>query len=90
MNKTISESLDPKTQDLEAPWTDVEFHLVEAEHDVDTCRKVGMYVSFADIGLSDEIIAPDGKVQRQMFVNTAEKVSQSLGNHGLAKAKERH
>jgi len=59
-NKTISdpESSDPKIP--EAPWTDVRFPLDEAEHDIGTCRKVPMYVSFADIGLSDEIIAPDG------------------------------
>ena len=55
---TISESPEPKTP--EAPWTNVRLPLEEAEHDVGTCRKVGMYVSFADIGLSDEIIAPDG------------------------------
>ena len=58
VNKTISESPDPKT--TEAPWTDVEFPLEEAEHDVDTCRKVGMYVSFAELALSDEIITPWG------------------------------
>ena len=53
-NKTT----DPNTR--EAPWRDVHLPLGEAEHDDDTCRKVGMYVSFAKIGLSDEIIAPDG------------------------------
>ncbi|XP_020614109.1 embryonic growth/differentiation factor 1-like [Orbicella faveolata] len=58
VNKTISESPDPKT--TEAPWTNVEFPLEEAENDFGTCRKVGMYVSFAELGLSNEIIAPDG------------------------------
>ena len=60
VNNTVSdlESPDPKTP--EEPWTDVRFPLEEAEHDIGTCRKVGLYVSFADIGLSEEIIAPDG------------------------------
>ena len=58
VNKTISESPDPKTP--EALWTEVHFPLVEDEHDVDICRKVGMYLSFAEIGLSNWIIAPDG------------------------------
>ena len=49
VNKTTSESPDPKTP--EALWTEVYFPLVEDEHDVKTCRKVGMYVSFAEIGL---------------------------------------
>jgi len=57
-NKTISESLDPKT--TEAPWTNVKFPLEEAEHDGDTCRKVAMYVNFTELALSDEIIAPRG------------------------------
>ena len=58
VNKTISESPDPTT--TEAPWTNVQFPLEEVEHDVDTCRKVGMYISFQELGLSDEIILPDG------------------------------
>ena len=58
LNKTISESPDPKT--TEASWTNVEFPLEEDEHDVGPCRKVDMYVNFAELGLSDEIIAPDG------------------------------
>ena len=53
----VNKTTDPNTR--EAPWRDVHFPLGEAEHD-DTCRKVGMYVSVAEIGLSDEIIAPDG------------------------------
>ena len=56
VNKTISEFPDPTT--TEAPWTNVEFPLAEAEHDVDTCRKVSMYISFPELGLSDEIITP--------------------------------
>ena len=56
--KTISESLDLKTG--EAPWTNVNFTLGKGQHDVDTCRKVSMYVSFQTLGLSDKIIAPEG------------------------------
>lgn len=56
--KTILESPDPKTG--EAPWTNVNFTLGKGQHDVDTCRKVGMYVSFQSLGLSDKIIAPGG------------------------------
>ena len=44
----------------EAPWADVHFPLEEAENHDGTCRKVGMFVSFAEIGLSDDIIAPEG------------------------------
>ena len=58
VNKTISESPDPTTK--EAPWTNVELPLEQVEHDVDTCRKVGMYISFQELGLSDEIITPWG------------------------------
>ena len=58
VSKTISESPDPTTK--EAPWTNVELPLEQVEHDVDTCRKVGMYISFQELGLSDEIILPDG------------------------------
>ena len=58
VNKTISESPDLKT--TEAPWSNVEFPLEEAEPDVDTCRKVGMFISFPELGLSNEIILPDG------------------------------
>ena len=58
VNETISESPDPNT--TEAPWTNVEFPLVEVEHDVETCRKVGMYISFPELGLSNDIILPDG------------------------------
>lgn len=89
VNKTISESRDPKTTEApgtnvkfpleevehhvvlevnkttdpkttEAPWTNLEFPLVDAEHDVDTCRKVGMYIRFPELGLSDKIITPWG------------------------------
>lgn len=56
--KTISESGDPETG--EAPWTNVNFTLGKGQHDVDTCRKVGIYVSFQGLGFSDEIIAPEG------------------------------
>ena len=48
--KTTSESPDPKTTG--APWT-------KAQHEVDTCRKVGMYVNFAELGYP-EIISPWG------------------------------
>ena len=60
VNKTISESPDPKT--VVAPWTNVDFTraLGKGQHYVDTCRKVGIYVSFKRLGLSDEIIAPEG------------------------------
>ena len=59
VNKTMSEAPDPTT--TEAPqWANVEFPLEEVEHDVDTCRKVGMYISFPELGLSNEIILPDG------------------------------
>ena len=57
-NKTMSESPHPKT--TEAPWTNVKFPLGEAEHDVDTCRKVSMYVNFTELALSHEIITPWG------------------------------
>ena len=56
--KTISESLDLKTG--EAPWTNVNFTLGKGHHDVDTCRKVSLFVSFQTLGLSDKIIAPGG------------------------------
>ena len=59
-NKTISDPESPDPKIPEAPWIDVRFPLDEVEHDIGTCRKVPMFVSFADIGLSDEIIAPDG------------------------------
>ena len=58
VNKTISEFPDPKTAD--APWANFEITLGKGQHDVDTCQKVSMYVSFTRIGLSDEIIAPEG------------------------------
>ena len=60
LNKTISKSPDPKT--TEAPWSNVEFPLEEAEHDVDvdTCRRVSMYASLKELGLSEDIMAPDG------------------------------
>ena len=53
-------SPDPKT--TEAPWSNVEFPSEEAEHDVDvdTCRRVSLYASLKELGLSEEIIAPDG------------------------------
>ena len=54
----VNRTTDPKTP--EAPWTNVEFPLVEDEQDVDTCRKVGMYISYPELGLSDEIITPWG------------------------------
>ena len=54
----VNTTTDPNTP--EAPWTNVEFPLVEDEQDVDTCRKVGMYISFPELGLSDEIITPWG------------------------------
>ena len=38
LNKTISESPDPET--TEAPWTNIDFTLEDAEHDVDTCQGV--------------------------------------------------
>ena len=58
VNKTISEFPDPTT--TEAPWANVVFPLAEAEHDVDTCRKVSMYVNFTELALSGKIIAPGG------------------------------
>ena len=58
VNKTISESPDPKTAD--APWTNVDLTVGKGQQDVDTCRKVSVYVSFHRVGLSDEIIAPEG------------------------------
>ena len=58
VNKTISESPDPKTAD--APWTNVDFTPGKGQHVVDTCRKVGIYVSFHAVGVSDVIIAPEG------------------------------
>ena len=54
---TITESADPKT--TEAPWSHVDFPPEKAQHEVDTCRKVVLYVSFAELGYS-EILAPDG------------------------------
>jgi len=58
VNQTTSESPDPST--IEVPGSNVEFPFEEAEHDVDTCRKVSMYVRFTEIGLGDEIISPRG------------------------------
>lgn len=58
VNQATSESPDPST--IEVPGSNVEFPFEEAEHDVDTCRKVSMYVSFTEIGLADEIISPRG------------------------------
>ena len=74
----VNKTTDPKTP--EAPWADVHFPLEEAEHHDGTCRKVGMFVSFAEIGLSDYIIAPEGfdafqckgkcsSIQRKKFPN---------------------
>ena len=57
VKNTTSESPDPKT--TATPWTNVDFPLEKAQPEVDTCRKVGMYVSFAELGYS-EIISPDG------------------------------
>ena len=54
----VNKTTDPKTS--EAPWADVHFPLEEAEHHDGTCRRDGMFVSFAEIGLSDYIIAPEG------------------------------
>ena len=48
-----------------APWTNVEFPLEEAEPPglntmmVPGAGKVGIYISFQELGLSDEIILPD-------------------------------
>ena len=58
VNQTTSESPDAST--IEVPGSNVESPFEEAEHDVDTCRKVSMYVSFTEIGLADEIISPRG------------------------------
>ena len=58
LNKTIIESPDPET--TKAQWTNVDFTLEDAQHDVDTCRRVSMYASLKGLGLSEEIIAPDG------------------------------
>ena len=58
VSKTTSESPHPKT--TEAPWTNVDFPLGKAKHEIDTCRKVGLYLEFTELGLSDEIISPSG------------------------------
>ena len=58
VNKTISESIDPKTP--EAPWRYGDIPPEKAEDEVDTCQRVGMYVRFADLGLSETIVAPPG------------------------------
>ena len=54
----VNKTTNPKAP--EAPWSEVHFPLEEAEHAGGSCRKVDMYVSFAEIGLSDYIIAPEG------------------------------
>lgn len=53
----VTKTPNPKTP--EAPWADVRFPLEEAAQGDGTCRKVDMQVSFAEIGLSDYIIAPE-------------------------------
>ena len=55
--KTISEFPIRKTE--KAPWKNADFTPGKGQHEVDTCRKVSMYVSFNDLGLS-EIISPMG------------------------------
>ena len=57
--KTISELPIPKTG--KAPWKNVGFTPGKGQREVDTCRKVySSYISFKDLGLSEEIIAPVG------------------------------
>lgn len=89
VNQTISESPDPNT--IEAPWSNVEFPLVEAEHDVDTCRKVSMYVNFTEIGLADKVIAPRGFYTFQCEGNCLtprKKISNRLAIMALLKKKK--
>ena len=89
VNQTISEFSDPKT--IEAPWSNVEFPLEEAQHDVDTCRKVSMYVNFTEIGLADKIIAPRGFYTFQCEGNCLtprEKISDRLAIMALLKKKK--
>ena len=84
LNKTISESPDSKT--TEAPWSNVEFPLAEAGHDVDTCRKVGLHVSLAEIGLSDDIIAPLGFNAFQCKGKCSSPQRKKLHNHSVIMA----
>ena len=48
-----------QAEQAEFPFAEAE-QAGQAEHDVDTCRKVSMYVNISELALSDEIIAPRG------------------------------
>ena len=54
VNKSISVSPEPET--TEAPLTNVDFPLEEAEQDDGPCRRVSIYASLTGLGgLSDEV-----------------------------------
>ena len=59
VNKTTSEFPDPKTAD-QAPWTYGVSTLENTEHENDTCQRVGLFVSFKELGLYEDIVAPPG------------------------------
>ena len=58
VNTTTSEFPDPQT--AEAPWTYGISTLENTELENDTCQRVGLYVNFIELGLSENIVAPPG------------------------------
>ena len=56
VKKTMPESPDPKMSDV--PWA--YSPLENTGHENDTCQKVGLYVNFVDLDLSETIVAPPG------------------------------
>ena len=56
VNRTASEPTDPKT--LKAPQELDDIPPQKAEQEVDACRRVNLFVKFADLGLPGMIIAP--------------------------------
>ena len=58
VNKTTSES--PNLETAEAPWAYGISTQENTEHENDTCQRVGLYVNFIEVGLSDIIVAPPG------------------------------
>lgn len=58
VNKTTSQS--PNLETAEAPWAYGISTQENTEHENDTCQRVGLYVNFIEVGLSDIIVAPPG------------------------------
>lgn len=58
VNTTTSES--PNLETAEAPWVYGISTQENTEHEDDTCQRVGLYVNFTEVGLSEIIVAPAG------------------------------